>query len=88
MDLDELITQNMPFVYYLIHKYYPGYAKDEDIIQCGMLGLVKACQKYDPDKGKLSTYADKFIRHEINVELRDREKHKNVISLTELEEKM
>lgn len=83
MDLDELITKNMPFVHYLINKYYPRYRNDDDIIQCGMLGLVKACQRYDPTKGKLSTYADKYIRHEINAELRNRHKNDCVISLEE-----
>lgn len=79
--MEDLVVQNIPFVYYLINKYYSRYREDEDIIQCGMVGLVKACQKYDPNKGKLSTYADKFIRHEINAELRNRHKHDCVVSL-------
>ena len=77
---DDLIIRNIPFVYHILHKYYPTYVKDEDIIQCGMLGLVKASQHYDESKGKFSTYAGVIIRREIYKEIKRREKDKNTIS--------
>lgn len=79
--MEKLIEDNMPFVYYIIHKHYPTYSKDDDVIQAGMLGLVKAANNYDPEKGKFSTYAGVIIRREIGKELKSREDSKNTISL-------
>lgn len=76
----------MQLVYYLVHKYYPTYAKDEDIIQSGMLGLVKAANNYDDSKSKFSTYAGVVICREIAQELKNREKEKQTISLERLQE--
>lgn len=78
---DELINENLPFVYHIIHKYYPKYIKDEDVIQAGMLGLVKSAQHFNPDKGKFSTYAGVIIRNEINRELKSRTNDYNTVSL-------
>ena len=44
-----------------------------DLIQEGNLGLMKAIEKYDPEKGfKLSTYATWWIRQSINRALADK----------------
>lgn len=77
----KLIEDNMKLVYALISKEYPTYMNDEDIIQCGMLGLCKAAEKYDESKSKFSTYAYFAIRTEIQMELRKRAKHQGVLSL-------
>ena len=71
----------MDLVYAVIKREYPTYLKDEDIVQCGMLGLCKAANHWNPDKSKFSTYAWKCIRNEINNEFRNRCKHQNVYSL-------
>lgn len=76
----------MQLVYYLVHKYYPRYAKDEDVIQCGMLGLVKAANNYDSSKSKFSTYAGVIICREIAQELKRRENDKQTVSLERLYE--
>ena len=78
---DELIVNNIPFVYHMVHKYYPTYANDEDVVQAGMLGLVKAAKNYDATKGKFSTYAGVIIKREIGKELKGREEDKNTLSL-------
>lgn len=76
-----LIEDNMNLVYSLITKEYPTYIHDEDIIQCGMLGLCKAADKWDESKSQFSTYAWYCIRNEILQEFRRRMKHQGVLSL-------
>jgi RNA polymerase sigma factor (sigma-70 family) len=77
----QLIEDNMMLVYDLVHREYPTYIHDEDVIQCGMLGLCKAADKWDETKSKFSTFAIICIRSEIQAEFRKRAKHQGVLSL-------
>ena len=81
MTKQQLIEDNMMLVYDLVHREYPTYVRDEDIIQCGMLGLCKAADKWDETKSKFSTFAIICIRTEIQAEFRKRAKHQGVLSL-------
>lgn len=83
---DDLITDNMSLVYHIIHHDYPRYKTDEDVIQSGMLGLVKASKNFDASKGKFSTYARRYIHGEIKKELKKREANKICLSLEQLQE--
>ena len=75
------IEENMNLVYFIIHKYYPTFAADEDIVQSGMLGLCKAVNTFDENKSTFSTYASACIRNEIAKEFTARKKHKGILSL-------
>jgi RNA polymerase sigma factor (sigma-70 family) len=75
-----LVEDNIKLVYHIISREYPTYIKDEDIIQCGMVGLCKAA-KYWKEQGLFSTYAGKCIRQEICLEFIRRKKHSKVVSL-------
>ena len=77
----KLIEDNLKLVYHTVHKYYPAYATDEDIIQCGMLGLCKAADKWDETKSKFSTFACMCVINEIRQEFRRRAKHQGILSL-------
>lgn len=82
MDKDKLITDNINLVYYVLHKYYPYSIADEDLIQAGMVGLCVAAERYKKDLGKFSGYAVKGIRNYMNLELKNRKKFANQISLS------
>jgi RNA polymerase sigma factor (sigma-70 family) len=69
---DKLIVENQRLVTYVLHKHYPSWAFDEDMQQIGMIGLCNAADRYDPEKGKFSTLAIKFILNEIRNEFRRR----------------
>lgn len=75
--------ENKNLVYTVYKQYFStlDYLKD-DILQCGFLGLWKACLKFD-DKREIafSSFAIKCIKNEILMFLRTELKHKNVISL-------
>ena len=71
----------MNLVYFIIHKFYPNLIMDEDIIQCGMLGLCKAVQTWDESKSKFSNYAGCCIGYDIKNELKRRKRQINTISL-------
>jgi RNA polymerase sporulation-specific sigma factor len=77
----KLIEDNMKLVYFLIHKYYPKYGQDEDLIQCGMVGLCKAADTWDETKSEFSTYASRCILNEIGMEFKRRNKHNGILSL-------
>ena len=78
---EKLITENMKLVYYLIHRYYPTYSKDEDLVQIGMIGLCLAADRWDSAKSKFTTFASKVILNEIKKEFRLRNKQVNTVSL-------
>ena len=47
----------------------------DDLRQVGFIGLMEACQRYEPDKGaKFHTYAEYWIRNMILTEIADRGK--------------
>lgn len=77
----KLIEDNLNLVYSLVSKEYPTYIHDEDIIQCGMVGLCKATEKWDESKSQFSTFAWRCIRNEIAMEFRRRAKHQGILSL-------
>lgn len=77
----KLIEDNKKLVYYIINQFYPNLITDEDIVQCGMLGLCRAANTWDESKSKFNTFAGRCIRNEINHELYRRNKHKGVLSL-------
>lgn len=77
----KLCEDNLKLAYYIVSQYYPTYIHDEDITASALLGLCKAAESYDPNKGLFSTYAGKCIRNEINQEFIARKLHSKVISL-------
>ncbi len=74
-DKHKLIEENMNLVRFTINQYFPKYSKDEDMIQCGMVGLCEAADTWDESKSQFSTYAVKCIRSDILLELRRRQRH-------------
>ena len=77
----KLCEDNMNLAYYIVSKYYPTYVQDDDIKSSALLGLCKAAEAYDPEKGLFSTYAVKCIRNEINQEFINRKPYSKMISL-------
>ncbi|KXL52007.1 RNA polymerase sigma-35 factor precursor [Anaerotignum neopropionicum] len=75
----ELFNNNMDLTYFLLHKYFPWYANDEDAKQICLIGLWKACEKFDPNKGyAFSTFAARVILNQMRMFLRDVRKRNRI----------
>jgi len=61
---NKLIEHNQRFVAKIANEYARKFSgiEFEDLLQEGNLGLTRAIEKYDPAKGRLTTYADSWIR--------------------------
>ena len=81
---DTLIERNMRLVAHVAKKYNPQDKEAEDLISVGTIGLIKAVNTYDMNKGsRLATYAAKCIDNEILMMFRSEKKHLKVSSLFE-----
>ena len=62
----ELIEHNLRLVSHIIKKYYSNYDEQEDLISIGTIGLIKAIDSFDIDKGiRLATYAARCVENSI-----------------------
>lgn len=63
---DRFIEDMLPYVKYLAHRVaanLPPSVDLNDLINYGVIGLLDACRKFDPEKGvKFKTYAETRIR--------------------------
>lgn len=63
--LVELIKENKNLICSIINKY-TGYYEFDDLYQVSIIGIMKAYQNYDKEKGvKFTTYAYKYILSEV-----------------------
>jgi len=69
---DHLVLVHAPLVEHCARGFTASGEPLEDLVQQGYLGLIKAVDRYDPDKGvRFSTYACHLITGEIRHYLRD-----------------
>ena len=62
----KLIEHNMRLVSHIVRKYYSSYQFPDDLLSIGSLGLIKAVDTFDPDKGtKFATYGARCIQNAI-----------------------
>jgi RNA polymerase sigma-B factor len=70
---DRLIEELMPLVRSLALRYTGRGESLEDLVQVGAVGLIKAVDRFDPDRGvELTTYAVPTILGEIQRHFRDK----------------
>lgn len=80
-----LIERNLRLVAHIARKYVNVEVDRslEDLISVGTIGLIKALESFDDDKGKLSTYAAKCIDNEMLMMLRSERKKSREVSIYE-----
>ncbi|MGN0324930.1 MAG: RNA polymerase sporulation sigma factor SigK [Lachnospiraceae bacterium] len=79
-----LIERNLRLVAHIAKKYQNAEEDPEDLISVGTIGLIKAIDSFDPEKGsKLVTYASRCIDNELLMLMRGRKKIAREVSLYE-----
>lgn len=69
----ELVTMHLPLVKHIARKYRDRGEDFDDLVQVGTVGLIKAVDRFDVDRGfEFSTYATPLILGEIRRHFRDR----------------
>jgi RNA polymerase sigma-B factor len=74
-DLDarkRLIEAYLPLARALARRFAHRGERIEDLVQVGSIGLIKAVDRFDPERGDLAAYAAPTIVGEIKRHLRDR----------------
>jgi len=75
LDRETLITECLPLVKFVAHRIgarLPSHVDVDPLIHSGILGLIDAIKKFEPDRGvKFKTYAEQRIRGAILDGLRD-----------------
>jgi len=70
---DKLIVNHLSLVRYLASKFKNRGEPLEDLVQVGTIGLIKAIDRFDPDRGlEFTTYATPTIMGEIKRHFRDK----------------
>jgi len=84
--MENIIEENMGLVISIVNSFNPTNDEErEEYIQAGRIGLWKAIQKYDPNKGcKFSPYARNPIRWEIIKTINSAKKFNNQCSLNNM----
>lgn len=84
---EERFENNQKLVYFVFNQYYKRLKMyKDDLLQCGMVGLWKACLNFDENLNyKFSNFAIKCIKNEMRVFLRSEIKHVENLSLEEIE---
>ncbi len=79
-----LIEHNMRLVAHVVKKYQCQEYDTEDLLSVGTIGLIKAVNTFDTDKGsRLATYATRCVENEILMLLRAGKKRAREVSLFE-----
>lgn len=79
---NELITRNLRLVAHIIKKFNPQSREADDLISIGTVGLIKAIESFDYNKGnRLATYAARCIENEILMYVRSNKKVKSEVYL-------
>lgn len=79
---EELIERNLRLVAHIVKKYCVQGQDSEELISVGIVGLVKAVNTFEADKGpKLATYAARCIENEILMLLRTQRRQAKEVSL-------
>lgn len=81
---NKLVEHNLRLVAHIIKKYHSSSEEQDDLISIGTIGLIKAVNTFDNNKGiKFATYASKCIDNEVLMYYRTKKKSSNEVSISE-----
>lgn len=80
----KLIEHNLRLVAHIIKKYHANSTQQDDLISIGTIGLIKAINTFDVEKGtRLATYAARCVENEILMYFRAQKKNAQDVSVNE-----
>ena len=72
---DLLVEHNLRLVAHIIKKYYSANSDNDELISIGTVGLIKAVNSFEGDKGtRFATYASRCIENESLMHFRNQKK--------------
>jgi RNA polymerase sigma-B factor len=75
-DRERVIEEHLPLVHAIARRYAGNGEPLDELVQAGSLGLIKAVDRFDPDRGPaLAAYAAPAIEGEIRHQLRRHQRH-------------
>lgn len=78
----QMVVENIPIVLHIAKKYKGTGTDFEDLKSAGTLGLCKAAENFNPEKGiSFYTYAARVVENEILMELRRKRKTTKEVSI-------
>lgn len=81
---NQLIEHNLRLVAHIVKKYYTATNEQDDLVSVGTIGLIKAVDTFDANKGiRLSSYAARCIENEILMFFRNCKKFAQDVSMNE-----
>ena len=81
---NRLVEHNLRLVVHIIKKYYNSVRDQDDLISIGTIGLIKAINTFDYQKGvRLATYASRCVENEILMYFRANRKSAQDVSIME-----
>ena len=81
---NNLVTDNLGYVITLARQYKSDILSTDDLISEGTIGMMKAAQKYDPERGKpFVTFAAPYIRQAIEQAIKKLDTETDVRSTDE-----
>ena len=79
-----LIEHNLRLVSHIIKKYYSPEAERDDLVSIGTIGLIKAVDTFQAERGiRLTTYASKCIQNELLMHFRRKRRTAGEVSLSD-----
>ena len=80
----KLVEHNLRLVAHIAKKYYINTNEQDDLISIGTIGLIKAVNTFDCEKGiRLSSYAARCIENEVLMFFRASKKSAQDVSMNE-----
>lgn len=81
---DTLIRHNLRLVAHVAKKYYAAPDAQDDLISIGTIGLIKAVNTFNPERGvRFASYASQCIENELRMHLRHTRRDGPTTSLQE-----
>ena len=79
---EKIICHNLRLVAHIAKKYYSASEEQDDLVSIGTIGLIKAVDSFDSEKGaRFATYAARCIENELLMHFRAGKKTQGTLSL-------